>query len=206
MDVTHVSSFGKLQYLHVSIDTCSGIMFASPLTGEKASHVIQHCHEAWSAWGKPQLGLERSAAQTYIDRYFARYPGVAAYMEEAREMARQTGYVETAFGRRLWFPDIRSSNGNRRQGAERAAINAPMQGTAADLIKLAMIAVQNWLEKSALKSRLVLQVHDELVLEVPDAELMEIRTHIPRLMSQVATLKVPLIVEIGVGPNWEAAH
>ena len=153
-----------------------------------------------------QLGLERSAAQTYIDRYFARYPGVAAYMEEAREMARQTGYVETAFGRRLWFPDIRSSNGNRRQGAERAAINAPMQGTAADLIKLAMIAVQNWLEKSALKSRLVLQVHDELVLEVPDAELMEIRTHIPRLMSQVATLKVPLIVEIGVGPNWEAAH
>jgi len=153
-----------------------------------------------------QLGLERSAAQTYIDRYFARYPGVARYMEAAREMARQKGYVETAFGRRLWFPDIRSSNGNRRQGAERAAINAPMQGTAADLIKLAMIAVQNWLEKSTLKSRLVLQVHDELVLEVPDAELMEIRTHLPRLMGQVATLKVPLIVEIGVGPNWEAAH
>jgi DNA polymerase-1 len=100
-----------------------------------------------------QLGLERSAAQTYIDRYFARYPGVARYMEEAREMARQKGYVETAFGRRLWFPEIRSSNGNRRQGAERAAINAPMQGTAADLIKMAMIAVQNWLEKSALKSR-----------------------------------------------------
>jgi len=153
-----------------------------------------------------QLGLERSAAQTYIDRYFARYPGVARYMEEAREMARQKGYVETAFGRRLWFPEIRSSNGNRRQGAERAAINAPMQGTAADLIKLAMIAVQNWLEKSALKSRLVLQVHDELVLEVPDAELMEIRTHLPRLMGQVAALQVPLVVEVGVGPNWEAAH
>ncbi|AXS78708.1 DNA polymerase I [Dechloromonas sp. HYN0024] len=153
-----------------------------------------------------QLGLERSAAQTYIDRYFARYPGVAAYMEEAREMARQKGYVETAFGRRLWFPEIRSSNGNRRQGAERAAINAPMQGTAADLIKLAMIAVQDWLEKSALKSRLVLQVHDELLLEVPDAELMEIRTHLPRLMSQVAELKVPLVVEVGVGANWEAAH
>ncbi|MBP8169897.1 MAG: DNA polymerase I, partial [Azonexus sp.] len=153
-----------------------------------------------------QLGLERSAAQTYIDRYFARYPGVAAYMEEAREMARQTGYVETAFGRRLWFPEIRSSNGNRRQGAERAAINAPMQGTAADLIKLAMIAVQNWLESSGLKSRLVLQVHDELVLEVPDDELMEIRIHLPRLMTQVADLKVPLIVEVGVGPNWEAAH
>ena len=153
-----------------------------------------------------QLGLERSAAQTYIDRYFARYPGVARYMEEAREMARQKGYVETAFGRRLWFPEIRSSNGNRRQGAERAAINAPMQGTAADLIKLAMIAVQNWLEKSGLKSKLVLQVHDELLLEVPDDELMEIRTHLPRLMSQVAELKVPLVVEVGVGPNWEAAH
>jgi DNA polymerase-1 len=153
-----------------------------------------------------QLGLERSAAQTYIDRYFARYPGVARYMEEARETARQHGYVETAFGRRLWFPDIRSSNGNRRQGAERAAINAPMQGTAADLIKLAMIAVQDWLEKSAMKSKLVLQVHDELLLEVPDDELVAVRTHLPRLMSQVAELKVPLVVEVGVGPNWEAAH
>lgn len=153
-----------------------------------------------------QLGLERSAAQTYIERYFNRYPGVARYMEEAREAARQTGYVETAFGRRLWFPDIRSSNGTRRQGAERAAINAPMQGTAADLIKLSMIAVQDWLEKSALESRLVLQVHDELVLEVPDDELIEIRTHLPRLMGQVADLKVPLVVEVGVGANWEAAH
>jgi DNA polymerase-1 len=127
-------------------------------------------------------------------------------MEEAREMARQKGYVETAFGRRLWFPEIRASNANRRQGAERAAINAPMQGTAADLIKLAMIAVQDWLLRSTLKSRLVLQVHDELVLEVPDDELMEIRTHLPRLMTQVAELKVPLVVEVGVGANWEAAH
>ncbi|MDP3538051.1 MAG: DNA polymerase I [Azonexus sp.] len=153
-----------------------------------------------------QLGLERSAAQTYIDRYFARYPGVAQYMEETRETARQKGCVETAFGRRLWFPEIRSSNGNRRQGAERAAINAPMQGTAADLIKLAMIAVQDWLEKSGLKSRLVLQVHDELVLEVPDNELTETRIQLPRLMGQVAGLKVPLVVEVGIGPNWEAAH
>ena len=153
-----------------------------------------------------QLGLERSAAQTYIDRYFARYPGVARYMEEARESARQHGYVETAFGRRLWFPEIRSSQAMRRQGAERAAINAPMQGTAADLIKLAMIAVQGWLDAARLKSRLVLQVHDELVLEVPDGELMEIRTHLPRLMTHVAELKVPLVVEVGVGPNWEAAH
>ncbi|WP_281984967.1 DNA polymerase I [Azonexus hydrophilus] len=153
-----------------------------------------------------QLGLERSAAQTYIDRYFARYPGVARYMEEARATVREHGYVETVFGRRLWLPEIRSSNGNRRQAAERAAINAPMQGTAADLIKLAMIAVQGWLEQTARQSKLVLQVHDELVLEVPDAELVEIRTQLPRLMTQVAQLKVPLVVEVGVGPNWEAAH
>ncbi|WP_341743784.1 DNA polymerase I [Azonexus hydrophilus] len=153
-----------------------------------------------------QLGLERSAAQTYIDRYFARYPGVARYMEEARATVREHGYVETVFGRRLWLPEIRSSNGNRRQAAERAAINAPMQGTAADLIKLAMIAVQGWLEQTARQSKLVLQVHDELVLEVPDAELMEIRSQLPRLMTQVAQLKVPLVVEVGVGPNWEAAH
>jgi DNA polymerase I len=153
-----------------------------------------------------QLGLERSAAQTYIDRYFTRYPGVARYMEEARATVREHGYVETVFGRRLWLPEIRSSNGNRRQAAERAAINAPMQGTAADLIKLAMIAVQGWLEQTAHQSKLVLQVHDELVLEVPDAELMEIRTHLPRLMTQVAQMKVPLVVEVGVGPNWEAAH
>ena len=160
-----------------------------------------------------QLGLERSAAKTYIDRYFARYPGVAQYMEEAREMARQNGYVETVFGRRLWFPDIRASNGNRRQAAERAAINAPMQGTAADLIKLAMIAVQDWLNpptdafpRSTRKTRLILQVHDELLLEVPDDELAEVRTQLPRLMCQVADLKAPLVVEIGVGANWEAAH
>jgi DNA polymerase-1 len=127
-------------------------------------------------------------------------------MEEARESARQHGYVETAFGRRLWFPEIRSSNGNRRQGAERAAINAPMQGTAADLIKLAMAAVQGWLDRQGMRSRLVLQVHDELVLEVPDGELVELRTHLPGLMGQVAELKVPLVVEVGVGPNWEAAH
>ena len=153
-----------------------------------------------------QLGLERSAAQTYIDRYFARYPGVARYMEEARQTARDKGYVETAFGRRLWFPEIRSSQAMRRQGAERAAINAPMQGTAADLIKLAMIAVQDWLSRSTRKSRLILQVHDELLLEVPDDELSEVRAHLPRLMGQVAELKVPLVVEVGIGPNWEAAH
>ncbi|MDR2838985.1 MAG: DNA polymerase I, partial [Azonexus sp.] len=153
-----------------------------------------------------QLGLERSAAQTYIDRYFARYPGVARYMEDARETARQKGYVETVFGRRLWFRDINANKGNYRQASERAAINAPMQGTAADLIKLAMIAVQNWLESAKRQSRLVLQVHDELLLEAPGNELAEIREHLPRLMTQVAELAVPLGVEVGVGANWEAAH
>ena len=160
-----------------------------------------------SAFGLARnLGLERSAAQTYIERYFARYPGVARYMEETREQARSQGYVETVFGRRLILPEIRSSNVGRRQGAERAAINAPMQGTAADLIKLAMVAVQDWLEAEKLQSRIVLQVHDELVLEVPDAELMTVRQHLPGLMAGVGRLKVPLVVEVGVGPDWEAAH
>jgi DNA polymerase I len=153
-----------------------------------------------------ELGLERSAAQAYIERYFARYPGVARYMEDTRESARLKGYVETVFGRRLWLPEIRASQAARRQGAERAAINAPMQGTAADLIKLSMAAVQGWIDGQGLATKLVLQVHDELVLEVPDAELVAVREQLPRLMGGVAKLKVPLLVEVGVGPNWEAAH
>ncbi|MGB0128539.1 MAG: DNA polymerase I [Rhodocyclaceae bacterium] len=153
-----------------------------------------------------ELGLERGAAQAYIDRYFARYPGVAKYMESTRQTARERGYVETVFGRRLWLPEIRSSNVGRRQGAERAAINAPMQGTAADLIKRAMIAVQRWLTDERLASRLILQVHDELVLEVPEEELARVREGVPALMNEVATLAVPLSVDVGTGPNWEAAH
>ena len=153
-----------------------------------------------------QLDLERSAAQAYIERYFARYPGVAKYMESTRNSARINGYVETVFGRRLWLPDIRAAQVGRRQGAERAAINAPMQGTAADLVKLAMIAVQHWLERERLKSRLVLQVHDELVLEVPDDELVRVRVELPPLMTQVARLRVPLAIEVGVGANWDEAH
>ena len=153
-----------------------------------------------------QLDLERSAAAAYIERYFTRYPGVARYMEETRNAAKLNGYVETVFGRRLWLPDIRASHVGRRQGAERAAINAPMQGTAADLLKLAMIAVQRWLDEKHMATRLVLQVHDELVLEVPDAELAAIRSELPRLMTQVAKLKVPLVVEVGVGANWDEAH
>jgi DNA polymerase-1 len=153
-----------------------------------------------------QLGLERGAAQAYIDRYFARYPGVAHYMEETRAMARSQGYVETVFGRRLWATDIRAGANARRHAAERAAINAPMQGTAADLIKLAMIAVQRWLDEEGLRTRLVLQVHDELVLEVPDRELDRVRGELPRLMEGVAQLSVPLLVEVGAGANWDEAH
>jgi DNA polymerase-1 len=153
-----------------------------------------------------QLGIERAAAQLYMERYFARYPGVADYMQRTRELARQQGYVETVFGRRLWLADIKSSNGARRQGAERAAINAPMQGTAADLIKLAMIAVQGWLKQNQIKSRLVMQVHDELVLEVPEAEAALMKSELPRLMCGVTTLNVPLVVDVGAGPNWEKAH
>jgi DNA polymerase-1 len=160
-----------------------------------------------SAFGlASQLNIERSAAQQYIDLYFARYPGVKNYMDSTREQARRQGYVETVFGRRLWLTEINSSNGAKRQASERAAINAPMQGTAADLIKLAMIAVQAWLEKEQLATKLVMQVHDELVLEVPAAELAHVKQKLHELMCNVATLKVPLDVGVGDGPNWDAAH
>ena len=152
------------------------------------------------------LGIERSAAQNYIAKYFDRYPGVAQYMERTRLEARENGYVETVFGRRLWLPEIKGSNGPRRQGAERAAINAPMQGTAADLIKLAMIAVEDWLEKEQLKTKMLLQVHDELVFDVPLDEIELLQAKLPDLMCHVADLKVPLVVSIGIGDNWEEAH
>jgi DNA polymerase-1 len=160
-----------------------------------------------SAFGLAQnLNIERGAAASYIERYFARYPGVKAYMENTRAEAKQKGYVETYFGRRLWVPEINSPNVQRRNGAERAAINAPMQGTAADLIKLAMISVQNWLVSEHLQSKLIMQVHDELVLEVPDDELEKVKQKLPELMQNVATLTVPLLAEVGVGSNWEGAH
>ena len=152
------------------------------------------------------LGIERSAATAYIERYFTRYPGVKRYMDETRASAKERGYVETVFGRRLWLPEINSPNGPRRSGAERAAINAPMQGTAADLIKLAMIAVQKAIDTQGRGTRMVMQVHDELVLEVPEAELDWARTEVPALMAGVAELKVPLLAEVGVGPNWDKAH
>jgi DNA polymerase-1 len=160
-----------------------------------------------SAFGlASQLNIERSAAQQYIDLYFMRYPGVADYMQRTRQQAKQQGYVETVFGRRLWLPEINGGNGMRRQAAERAAINAPMQGTAADLIKLAMVAVQNWIEREQMHTRLIMQVHDELVLEVPANELALVKENLPGLMCHVAELKVPLEVGLGEGENWEAAH
>ena len=160
-----------------------------------------------SAFGLAQnLNIERGAAANYIERYFARYPGVKAYMENTRTLAKQQGYVETYFGRRLWVPEIHSANVQRRNGAERAAINAPMQGTAADLIKLAMIAVDKWLVSEHLQSKLIMQVHDELVLEVPEQELALVKERLPALMQGVAQLSVPLLAEVGVGGNWEGAH
>lgn len=127
-------------------------------------------------------------------------------MDNTRAIAKQQGYVETYFGRRLWVPTINSPNAMQRAGAERAAINAPMQGTAADLIKLAMIAVQNWLVSERLQSKLIMQVHDELVLEVPESELELVKQKLPELMQNVAKLTVPLLAEVGVGSNWESAH
>ena len=160
-----------------------------------------------SAFGLARnLDIDRQVARNYIDRYFARYPGVARYMEEIRLAARSRGYVETVFGRRLWLPEINSPNGPRRQAAERAAINAPMQGTAADLIKMAMIAVQQAMDDQRLKSRLVLQVHDELVLEVPLPEVETVRRLLPEKMEGIATLRVPLVVDVGQGDNWDEAH
>ena len=152
------------------------------------------------------LGITRDAARAYIDRYFTRYPGVAEYMARIRGQAGEQGYVETVFGRRIWLPELKGAKGPRRAAAERAAINAPVQGTAADLIKMAMVAVDDWLRNEGLDSKLVMQVHDELVLDVPADEVEAVADNLPRLMCAVAELNVPLLAEVGVGPNWEQAH
>ncbi len=152
------------------------------------------------------LGIEQKAAKDYIDRYFTRFAGVREYMERTKQFARDNGYVETLFGRRIYLPEIMGGNGPRKAGAERQAINAPMQGTASDLIKLAMIAVQAELDKQGKATRIVMQVHDELVFEVPSGELEWVKAEVPRLMASVADLKVPLLAEVGVGPNWDEAH
>ena len=160
-----------------------------------------------SAYGLARaLSIDNTAAKNYIARYFERYPGVKLYMDRTRESAKAKGYVETVFGRRLYLPEINSPNGPRRSGSERAAINAPMQGTAADLIKLSMVKVQQVLDDEKRGTRMIMQVHDELVLEVPEAEVDWVRHEIPRLMAGVAQLKVPLLAEVGIGPNWDQAH
>jgi DNA polymerase-1 len=160
-----------------------------------------------SAFGlAKQLGLGRSEAQEYIDLYFARYPGVADYMARTRELAHDTGYVETLKGRRLYLPEINAKNRQRQQAAERTAINAPMQGTAADMIKMAMLAVDEWLAGSSIDARMIMQVHDELVFEVEMGAVDELCETVGRLMSEVGLLDVPLLVEAGTGDNWDEAH
>ena len=160
-----------------------------------------------SAFGLARtLGIDNTAAKNYIQRYFERYPGVQQYMEATRLAAKRQGYVETVLGRRLYLPEINSPNGPRRAAAERAAINAPMQGTAADLIKLSMVKIQQELDAGAHATKMIMQVHDELVFEVPQAEVDWVRVEIPRLMASVADLLVPLLAEVGFGANWDQAH
>mgnify|MGYP006274644605 FL=1 len=160
-----------------------------------------------SAFGLAKaLGIDNTAARNYIDRYFQRFAGVRRYMDETRQQAKSRGYVETVMGRRLYLPEINSPNGPRRAGAERAAINAPMQGTAADLIKLSMVQVQHMIDQQQRRSRIIMQVHDELVFEVPEDEIEWVRQDVPACMAQVASLQVPLLAEVGVGRNWEEAH
>jgi DNA polymerase I len=152
------------------------------------------------------LGIERSAATAYIQRYFERFAGVKRYMDQTKARAGELGYVETLFGRRIYLPEIKGGNGPRKSGAERQAINAPMQGTAADLIKLAMISVQEVLTRERRGTAMIMQVHDELVFEVPLVELDWARAEVPKVMAAVAELRVPLLAEVGVGPNWDEAH
>jgi DNA polymerase-1 len=160
-----------------------------------------------SAFGlAKQLNISRGLAADYIDRYFDRYPGVLRYMEETKALAAEQGFVETAFGRRLYLPEINAKAVPRRQAAERTAINAPMQGTAADIIKLAMIAVQNWLPESDLEARMIMQVHDELVFEVAEADAKALNDGVVERMAGAAQLNVPLVVDTGVGENWDQAH
>ncbi|MGI3129163.1 DNA polymerase I [Halopseudomonas pachastrellae] len=160
-----------------------------------------------SAFGlAKQIGVDRKQAQAYIDRYFARYPGVLSYMERTREQASEQGYVETLFGRRLYLPEIHAKNQAMRKAAERTAINAPMQGTAADIIKRAMIKVEAWLNDSSLDARVIMQVHDELVLEVHEDQIDAVTKGLKDHMAQAAELDVPLVVEVGVGDNWDEAH
>ncbi|MCB1863183.1 MAG: DNA polymerase I, partial [Gammaproteobacteria bacterium] len=153
-----------------------------------------------------QLGIARAAAQEYVDLYFQRYPGVREFMDRIRADAHEKGYVETVFGRRLYLPEINARNGQRRAAAERTAINAPMQGTAADIIKLAMLAVDSWIQADKPPLRMIMQVHDELVFEVEERSVDQARERIVQVMQSAAVLQVPLLVDVGVGDNWDEAH
>jgi len=160
-----------------------------------------------SAFGlAQQLGLSRGQAQEYIDLYFTRYPGVKDYMDNIRELAKEQGYVETLFGRRLYLPEINSRNAARRKYAERTAINAPMQGTAADIIKMAMLNTHQWLKNGNTENKMIMQVHDELVFEVAEQQVETFSSSIREIMCSATQLDVPLIVDIGVGDNWDEAH
>ena len=160
-----------------------------------------------STYGLSQaLNIDRESAKNFIEDYFIKYPAVKNFMDETKLLAKEQGFIETVFGRKLWLREINSTNGIRRAAAERAAINAPMQGTAADLIKLSMNKIQEWLTTNKLQSKIIMQVHDELVLEVPENELSEIQKNIPRIMCGITELKIPLVADLGFGLNWEVAH
>lgn len=207
---------GLLKAFHDGVDvhqSTAGEVFAVPYeevdgNQRRAAKAINFgLMYGMSAFGLArQLNIGRAEAQAYMDTYFQRYPDVQKFMEETREKARENGFVETLFGRRLYLPDIKASNMQRRQGAERAAINAPMQGTAADIIKRAMISVDGWLQKEQPQARLVMQVHDELVFEVAEGERESLQAEVTRRMSGAADLDVPLVVDTGYGPDWDTAH
>ncbi|MDX1496871.1 MAG: DNA polymerase, partial [Salinisphaeraceae bacterium] len=160
-----------------------------------------------SAFGlAKQLGIGRGEAGDYIERFFKRYPGVRDFMEGTKEKAREQGYVETLYGRRLYLPDIKARNPQQRQYAERTAINAPLQGTAADLIKLAMLDIQQWLDAEQADAWMIMQVHDELVFELPSGQAEDLGKQLAQRMCEVARLDVPLVAELGLGANWDATH
>lgn len=215
--MAHLSNDKGLQYaFHHGLDihqaTAAEIFNVSlesvtPLQRRSAKAINFGLIYGMSSFGlAKQLGIERSAAQNYIERYFERYPGVKKYMDDTRALAHQQGYVETLFGRRLYLPLINASNKGVQQAAERMAINAPMQGTAADIMKLAMIHVYQWLDIHAPETKMVLQVHDELIFETPEYQVETVSQQIKDLMQNAATLSVPLIVDVGVGDNWDEAH
>ena len=209
-DATLIDAFNKGEDVHKR--TAAEVFHVAPEDVSSEQRRYAKTINFGLIYGMGQYGLANNLeitpaeAQEFINRYFARYPAVAEYMQAAKDRAHEQGYVETIMGRRLYLPDIANKNGNIRAGAERAAINAPMQGTASDLIKRAMILVADWLQADGLNTRLLMQVHDELVLEVPEAEIAVVSEKLPLLMAQAGNLKVPLVAEVGIGMNWDEAH